>query len=102
MGHAGRAAPARVVVQVIWAPLALHDLIAIRDYIGKDSPLAGQRMAQRLRQAGEGLAALPNRGRPASGGLRGIAVIYPYVIRYEARPDLVRIVRIKHGAQRSG
>ena len=59
------------MVHVIWAPLALHDLIAIRDYIGKDSPLAGQRMAQRLRQAGEGLAPLPNRGRPASGGLSG-------------------------------
>ena len=90
------------MVQVIWAPLALHDLVGIRDYIGKDNPLAGQRMAHRLRQAGEGLAALPNRGRPAGGGLRELAVIYPYVIRYEARPDLVRIVRIKHGAQRSG
>ena len=88
------------MVQVIWAPLALNDLVGIRDYIGKDRPLAGQRMAQRLRQACDGLAALPNRGRPAGGGLRELAVIYPYIIRYEAQRDLVRIVRIKHGAQR--
>ena len=69
------------MVQVIWAPLALNDLVGIRDYIDKDRPLAGQRMAQRLRQAGDGLAALPNRGRPAGGGLRDLAVIYPYIIR---------------------
>ena len=102
LGYARRAACTRVVVQVIWSPLALRDLAAIRDYIGTDSPLAAQRMAQRLRHAGEALADLPTRGRPASGGLRELAVVYPYVIRYEALGELVRIVRIKHGAQRPG
>ena len=43
---------------------------------------------------------LPDRGRLANGGLRELTVIYPYIIRYEAHGDLVRIIRIKHGAQR--
>ena len=59
-------------------------------------------MALRLKLAGDSLGALPERGRPASGGLRELAVIYPYIIRYQARADAVRIVRIKHGAQRPG
>ena len=102
MGHTRRAASARVVVQVIWSPLALGVLIHIRDYIGIDRSLAAQRMAQRLKLAGDALADLPHRGRPTSGGLRELAVIYPYFILYEARRDLVRTIRIKHGAQRPG
>lgn len=77
-------------------------LVAIRDYIGQDNPLAAQRMAIRLKQAVDSLAAFPERGRIASRNLRELAFIYPYIIRYRLRGGLVEIVRIKHGAQRPG
>lgn len=62
-------------------------------------PIAAQRMAARLIQAGEALADFPERGRPARRGLRELAVIYPYLIRYRIMGERVQIVRIKHGAQ---
>lgn len=88
------------MVQVVWSPRAIADLIAIRDYIGEDSPIAAQRMAQRLKQAGDLLATHPDRGRAASRRLRELTVIYPYLIRYRVSAGQVEIVRIKHGAQR--
>ena len=90
------------MVQVVWSPEALLDLSAIRDHIGADRPLAGQRMAVRLEAAANALSGFPLRGRPASAGLRELAVIYPYLIRYRVRSGSVQIVRIKHGAQRPG
>ena len=100
LGHAERGASTRFMVQVSWSPQAIRDLFSIRHHIGLDSPLAAQRMAVRLRTAGNSLNLMPERGRPASGGAREITVIYPYLIRYRVEPSLVRILRIKHGAQR--
>nr|WP_174301106.1 type II toxin-antitoxin system RelE/ParE family toxin [Caulobacter sp. S45] len=90
------------MVEVSWSPQAIRDLFGIQRYIGLNSPLAAQRVAVRLQAAGDSLGLMPERGRPASGGAREVTVIYPYVIRYRAEPKLVRILRIKHGAQRPG
>ncbi len=85
---------------VRWSARARRDLESIRAYIGEQAPLAAQRFSLRLVNAAESLAVLPDRGRPVRGGLRELAVIYPYIIRYIVRLDEVRIIRIKHGAQR--
>jgi plasmid stabilization system protein ParE len=61
-------------------------------------PLAAQRMAQRLTLAAASLAQHPERGRRA-GGLRELATVHPYLIRYRVTTDAVQIVRIKHGAR---
>jgi plasmid stabilization system protein ParE len=71
-------------------------LVSIRAYIGQDSPLAGLRMAHRLRDAGDSLGLFPDRG---GGGIREWTVIYPYIIRYTVGDNVVRVLRIKHGAQ---
>ena len=65
------------MVQVSWSPQAIRDLFHIRNYIGRDSPLAAQRMAIRLKAAADSLSLTPARGRPASGGAREITLIYP-------------------------
>lgn len=57
-------------------------------------------MAQRLWLAGESLAEHPDRGRVLNG-LRELAIVPPYLIRYRVAGDIVQIVRIKHGAQRA-
>jgi plasmid stabilization system protein ParE len=90
------------VVQVNWSRRALADLAAIRAYIHQSRPLAAQRMAQRLKTAGDALADNVERGRPTGDvGLRELTAIWPYVIRYKVTSNTVQIVRIKHGAQRS-
>jgi plasmid stabilization system protein ParE len=57
-------------------------------------------MAQRIIAAGNSLKDFPLRGRQASGAVRELPIIYPYIIRYVVGPGIVRIIRIKHGAQR--
>ncbi len=57
-------------------------------------------MARRLKGAGDSLGLFPDRGRRAGGHIRKWTVIYPYIIRYTVSPGAVRIIRIKHGAQR--
>jgi toxin ParE1/3/4 len=87
---------------VIWSSRSRRDLEAIRAYVGQDAPLAARRLSIQLFAAGESLAALPDRGRHVGGGVRELTIIYPYIIRYLVRAEQVRIIRIKHGAQRPG
>lgn len=87
------------MVQVVWSHRALADLAAIQTHIHQFRPLAAQRMALRLKQAGDSLAEHPGRGR-AVGALRELATVPPYLIRYSVAGGVVQIVRIKHGAQR--
>lgn len=86
------------MAEVVWSRRALADLAAIQAHIRQFRPLAAQRMALRLRAAAESLAEHPERGR-VIGGLRELAVISPYLIRYRVADGVVQIVRIKHGAQ---
>jgi addiction module RelE/StbE family toxin len=87
------------VAQVVWSRRALADLIAIRAYIGQFSPIAAQRMAQRLRSAGESLADHAERGRLATATLRELTTLPPYVIRYHVDGSVVTILRIRHAAR---
>jgi toxin ParE1/3/4 len=86
------------LVQVAWTRRALADLSAIQTHIEQFRPLAAQRMALRLRLAGESLADNPDRGRQV-GQLRELAAVPPYLIRYRIVGEQVQIIRIKHGAQ---
>jgi plasmid stabilization system protein ParE len=90
------------LVQVIWSPRALADLEAIRVYIGSDSPVAGQRMAMRLKLAGDSSAYYPERGRQETRNVRETKVIYRYIVPYRVVVGRVDIARIKNGAQRPG
>lgn len=56
-------------------------------------------MALRLKLAAESLVQHPERGR-ASGQLRELTTVPPYLIRYRISENTVQIVRIKHGAQK--
>ena len=86
-------------MDVIWAPAALADLHRIRTYIGHFNPAAARRMGFRLVEAGDSLAAMPERGRPIGRGRRELVAVWPYVIRYQVRGESVWILRIRHGRQ---
>jgi toxin ParE1/3/4 len=53
-----------------------------------------------LQAAANSLVEHPERGRAASRGLRELATIHPYLIRYRFSDEAVVILRIRHGAQR--
>jgi toxin ParE1/3/4 len=84
--------------RVVWSDRALADLVAIRRYIEQFNPRAAQLTAARLVAAADALAHFPERGRPHQNS-REIAVVYPYLIRYEIAATEVTILRIRHGSQ---
>jgi addiction module RelE/StbE family toxin len=87
-------------VPVTLSPEALDDLRRIREFIGQENPTAANRVAVQLLAACDRLEYLPERGRPGLvAGTREITTLWPYVIVYRIRADLVEIARIWHGAQ---
>ncbi|MBS0296239.1 MAG: type II toxin-antitoxin system RelE/ParE family toxin [Proteobacteria bacterium] len=85
---------------VVFADEAQRDLVAIRAYIGEESPLAASRVAIQIVAACDRLEHLPERGRPGLvPGTRELTALWPYVIVYRVRADVVEILRIWHGAQ---
>ena len=80
---------------------ALRDLIAIRNYIAEDKPIAAARLAARLIAACDGLDNFPLRGRPGMrSGTRELTTVHPYLITYRVLAGgIVEIVAIWHGAR---
>jgi toxin ParE1/3/4 len=90
------------VTRVIWSPLAIEDIEAIRAYVARDSPHSADLLVERLVAAVERLAAHPLSGRvvPEVGDDALREVIHgSYRIVYRVRPDLVEIVTVFHGAR---
>lgn len=87
-------------MQVIWSPTFLRQIEEIHDYIARDNPIAGIRMAEVLHNAGESLDRLPERGRPVPGTRMRELIVRPYIIRYQVDGNRVPIVRVRHGARR--
>lgn len=50
--------------------------------------------------AAESLVEFPDRGRLLRAGIRELVAVPPYVIRYAVTEDEVRIIKIRHSAQR--
>jgi toxin ParE1/3/4 len=90
------------VRRIIWSAEAVANLRSIFGYVSAFNAPAASRLARRLQAAADSLAAHPERGRTAARGLRELAIIHPYLIRYRIRDDAVIILRIRHGAQGEG
>lgn len=90
------------MAEVIWSDRSLANVEAIVTYIvSQHSPLAAQRLGQRLLAAGDALEAYPDRGRSIARGRRELTVIAPYLIRYRLKDDQVIILEVRHGARRA-
>ena len=55
-------------------------------------------MARQLMEAGDSLAEMAERGRPADGH-RELVIVWPYILRYRIAGDRVIILRVRHGAR---
>lgn len=84
--------------RVVWAPNAVREVARIHAYVESFNPRAAADLAQQLFETGASLALNPNRGRHVIGKpWRELVVVYPYIIRYQIKGDVVRILRVRHG-----
>jgi toxin ParE1/3/4 len=88
-------------MRLVFAQPAAEDLASIIDYIALDSPTAAERVYRALIGAAEGLADLPNIGRPGRlPRTRELSVVsLPYIIVYQVEADTVTILDVFHGAR---
>ena len=89
-------------MKVVWRPAARDDRRQIFQYLFDRNPGAAREIETRLILAADSLVAFPHRGRPGrAAGTRELLTISPYVLVYEVdgAAELVRILRVWHGAQ---
>ena len=87
-------------MRVIWSIPALQDIGRIYDYVAGFNPIAAAELARQLKHAGETLRNFSGRGKPIGKMRRELLVIWPYVIRYRVRGQVVEIMRIRHGRRK--
>lgn len=90
---------------VRWLASARNDVSLIARHIAKENPRAATQMAQELLVAGDSLALFPQRGRPGlAAGTRELVAVWPYLIVYriDMSVEMVRILRVWHGARDRG
>ena len=90
-------------MKVHWTDNAISQLIAIYDYIARDSPFYAQRMVDRLTRRSQQLIDFPRSGRMVpeyeAEEIREI-IEKPYRLIYLLGPDQIEILAVVHGAQR--
>jgi toxin ParE1/3/4 len=86
-------------VIIRYTRLALADLEEARRRIALDHPGAAEAMAQRIREAIEGLRLFPERGRPGRiAGTRELVVSRtPFVVPYRIVERDIQIIAVLHG-----
>ena len=89
-------------MKIVRSRRAIRNLTAIRDHISEDSPVAAQRVAVRILDSVELLAAQPHMGRPGRVvGTRELVVPdTPYLIPYRVKGDRLELIALFHGRQK--
>ena len=85
-----------------WSLFAIADREGIFNYIETDSAEAAFAVDERIEAAVESLEQFPEIGRPGRvEGTRELVVQRtPYIAAYQIDGDVVRILRVLHGARR--
>lgn len=89
-------------MRVHWTDSAISQLIAIYDYIARDSPFYAQRMVDRLTRRSQQLADFPRSGRMVpeyeTEDIREV-IEKPYRLIYYLGSDQIEILAVVHSAQ---
>ena len=87
--------------RIRWAPAAVDDLQAIRDYLREHHPALAQSTIRKLYDVARSLRQFPHRGRigQAEDTRELVTVPLPYIIVYRVDSDFVYIFRVIHGAE---
>lgn len=85
-------------MNVVWTEGAADDLVAIVEYIRRDSSEAGRRVARTIFEEVMSLVTMPYRGRKrqTDSSRELVFAPWPYVAVYEVIEDKVYIKAIRH------
>ena len=86
-------------MNVVWSPRAISHLVAIREYIEKDSEGHAARIAARILDAIEILRTQPQMGRPGRlAGTRELVVSgTPYIVPYRVKQERLELLAVFDG-----
>jgi toxin ParE1/3/4 len=88
-------------MRLVWSQFALSDRDAIYDYIDSENPLSAAAVDQRISASANRLLEFPESGRIGRiNGTRELVILRtPFILAYSVTGDLIRILRVLHGAQ---
>jgi len=86
-------------MKVVWSPRAIRHLIAIREYIEKDSDESAALAAARILDAIETLRTQPQMGRPGRlNGTRELVVFgTPFIVPYRVKHERLELLAVFDG-----
>ena len=89
-------------MEVVWSRRAVQHLVALREYIAKDSEQTAALVATRILDAIELLQTQPEIGRPGRVvGTRELVIPdTPYIIPYRIRNERLELIAVFHGRQK--
>jgi toxin ParE1/3/4 len=92
------------MMRPIWSLQSLDDLVAIRDYVSRDAPVAAQRLVESIYAKADPLAAHLRSGSLVEEDSQGIYRQllygnYRLIYRVDDAAKVVRIVTVIHAAQ---
>lgn len=88
-------------MKLVWSPFALSDRDEIFSHIEAESPQAAVTVDKQIAAAARRLIEFPESGRPRRvAGTRELVVSRtPFIVAYLVSADVIRILRVLHGAQ---
>jgi toxin ParE1/3/4 len=88
-------------VKLVWSAFALSDRDEIYDYIESESPRSAAMMDERITGSVEFLLDFPESGRlgRVKGTRECVVPRSPYIAAYTVTGEVIRILRVLHGAQ---
>jgi toxin ParE1/3/4 len=88
-------------VKLVWSAFALSDRDEIYDYIESESPRGAAMMDERITESVEYLLDFPESGRigRVKGTRECVIPRSPYIAAYTVTGEVIRILRVLHGAQ---
>lgn len=89
-------------MRLVWSAFALSDRDEIYDYIDSESPRSAAMMDKRITESVELLLDFPESGRigRVKGTRECVIPRSPYIAAYKVTGDVIRVLRVLHGAQR--
>jgi toxin ParE1/3/4 len=88
-------------MKVVWSRRAIRHLVALREFIARDSEQNASLVAERILHSIELLQTQPDMGRPGRVlGTRELVVPNtPYVIPYRVKRERLELIAVFHGRQ---
>jgi toxin ParE1/3/4 len=82
-----------------WTPTAIRDLESLHSFISSDSAQAAARMVETIVVGIETLRQHPQMGRKGRALRTRELVVSPYVVAYDVKDNVIRVLAIIHSAR---